>query len=130
MKTSRQVVKSNLFVRFLEETSAWKYQFEFVWPLEHQKGLFNLAQACIVDGDFWVPNEIDSWNFQHMLLFWFRKASQNLSLFRQLFFHSFQGGTKGKMLKNCQNYTLVFGNFSAFFLWSPLENYEKKIFNS
>ena len=51
-----------------------------------QKGLFNLAQACIVDGDFWVPNEIDSWNFQHMLLFWFREASQNLSLFRQLFF--------------------------------------------
>ena len=23
------------------------------------KGLFNLTQACIVDGDFWVPNEID-----------------------------------------------------------------------
>ena len=32
-KTSRQVVKSNLFVRFLEETSAWKNHFEFVWPL-------------------------------------------------------------------------------------------------
>ena len=30
------------------------------------------------------------------------------------------------MLKNCQNYTLVFGNFSAFFLSSPLRNYEKK----
>ena len=28
--------------------------------LRGQKGLFNLAQACIVDGDFWVPNEIDS----------------------------------------------------------------------
>ena len=27
------------------------------------------------------------------------------------FFHSFQGGTKGKMLKNCQNYTLVFEVF-------------------
>ena len=33
MKTSRQVVKLNLFVRFLEETSAWKNHFEFVWPL-------------------------------------------------------------------------------------------------
>ena len=27
------VVKSNSFVRFLEETSAWKNYFEFVWPL-------------------------------------------------------------------------------------------------
>jgi hypothetical protein len=45
--------------------------------------------------DFWVPNEIDSLNFQHMLLFWFREASPNLSLFR-------------KMLKNCHNYILVF----------------------
>ena len=29
-------------------------------PFYLQKGLFNLTQACIVDGDFWVPNEIDS----------------------------------------------------------------------
>ena len=28
--------------------------------VKKRKGLFNLAQACIVDGDFWVPNEIDS----------------------------------------------------------------------
>ena len=40
------------------------------------KGLFNLAPGCIVDGDFCLPNEIDSWNFQHMLLFWFHEASQ------------------------------------------------------
>ena len=33
-KTSQQVVKSNLFVRFLEETSSWKNHFEFVWPLK------------------------------------------------------------------------------------------------
>ena len=33
-KTSRQVVKSNLFIRFLEEISAWKNNFEFFWPLE------------------------------------------------------------------------------------------------
>ena len=32
-KASRQVVKSNLFIRFLEETSACKNHFEFVWPL-------------------------------------------------------------------------------------------------
>ena len=33
MKISRQVVKSNLFVLFLEETSACKNHFDFVWPL-------------------------------------------------------------------------------------------------
>ena len=44
------------------------------------------------------------------------QASQNLSSFRQLFFHSFQGGTKGKMLKNCQNYTIYIGfNIHWFF---------------
>ena len=32
-KSSRQVLKTNLSVRFLEETSAWKNHFEFVWPL-------------------------------------------------------------------------------------------------
>ena len=32
--------------------------------------------------DFWVPHEIDSWNFQHMLDYWFFEASQNLSSFR------------------------------------------------
>ena len=39
------------------------------------------------------------------------------------FFHGFQWGTKGKMLKKTM---YSFGNFSAFFLWSPLGNYEKK----
>ena len=34
-KNSRQVVKSNLFVRFLEEMSAWKNHFEFVWLLKN-----------------------------------------------------------------------------------------------
>ena len=85
-----------------------------------QKGLFNCCPGFIVDGDFCLPNEIDSWNFQHMLLFWFREASQNLSLFRQLFFHSFQG----KMLKNCHNYTLVFQHFS---FGLPLETMKKNV---
>ena len=35
----------------------------------HYKGLIILAQAGGVLADFWVPNEIDSLNFQHMLLF-------------------------------------------------------------
>ena len=54
---------------------------------------------------FWVPNEIKSCNFQHIPHLWFCEASQNLSSFRQLFF-------QGKMLKNCQNSTLVFQHFS------------------
>ena len=29
-------------------------------PKRPQKGLFNLAHGCIVDGDFCLPNEIDS----------------------------------------------------------------------
>ena len=40
------------------------------------------------------------------------------------FFHSFQGGTKEKMLKNCQNYTLVFQHFS---FGPPLETMKKKV---
>ena len=35
------VVKSNSFIHFLEETSAWKNNFDFVWPLAEvdiQKG--------------------------------------------------------------------------------------------
>ena len=37
------VVKSNLFVHFLEETSAWKNHFDFVWPLRKEK-------ICIIAG--------------------------------------------------------------------------------
>ena len=55
--------------------------FHSKWP----KGLFNFVPAYIVDGDFLLPHEIDSWNFQHMLDFRFSEASQNLGLFRQNF---------------------------------------------
>ena len=68
--------------------------------------------------------EITYWYFQRMLHLWFREASQNLSSFRELFFHSFQGGTKGKMLKNSHNYTLVFQHFS---FGPPLETMKKKV---
>ena len=88
------------------------------------KGLIIVGPVLIAPVPFWVPSEIDSWNFQHVLLFWFCEASQNLSLFRQLFFHSFQGGTKGKRLKNCQNYSLVFQHFS---FGPPLETMKKKL---
>ena len=48
-KASRQVVKSNLLVRFLEETSAWKNHFEFVWPL-----------VCSTE---WVESAPSNWNW-------------------------------------------------------------------
>ena len=68
--------------------------------------------------------ELEYWNFQHMLDLWFREASQNLSSFRQLFFHSFQGGTKGKMLKN---QCIVLAIFQHFSFGPPLETMKKKV---
>ena len=32
-KTRRIVVKTNSFVRFLEEFTAWQFAFEIIWPL-------------------------------------------------------------------------------------------------
>ena len=52
-KTSRQVVKSNFFVPFLEETLTRKNHFEFVWPLTktvtvwHRKLTFGCASLCV-----------------------------------------------------------------------------------
>ena len=40
----------------------------------HMQGLIIFPTAGGILADFWVPNEIDSLNFQHMLLFWFREA--------------------------------------------------------
>ena len=48
------------------------------------------------------------------MLLLFREASQNLSLFRQLFFHSFQGGDQRK---NAEEPMYSFGNFSLH--WEP-----------
>ena len=46
MKTSPQVVKWILFVHFLEETSAWKNHFEFVWPLIFPKYVEAYSRYC------------------------------------------------------------------------------------
>ena len=73
-----------------------------------QKGLFNFSPNCIVDGDFLLPNEIKSWNFQQMLDLGFYESAQNFSFFRQFFFIVSKGGPKEK---NSKIY------FSAFFLW-------------
>ena len=54
--------------------------------LAGQKGLFNFSPDCIVDGDFLLPNEIDSWNFQQMLALGFRETSQNFSSISKIYF--------------------------------------------
>ena len=51
--------------------------------LAWSKGLVQLLPR-LYSGWGFLPSQ---WDRQHMLLFWFREASQNLSLFRQLFFH-------------------------------------------
>jgi hypothetical protein len=58
-----------------------------------------------------------------MLDLGFPEISQHFSFFRQLFIVS-KGGPKEK---NPQKPMYSFGNFSAFFLWSPIGNYEKKL---
>ena len=53
----------------------------------------------IVDGDFLLPNEIDSWNFQQMLDLGFSETSQSFSYFNQLCFIVYKGVPKEKNSK-------------------------------
>ena len=89
------------------------------FPIEGTN-IFCKQKVCeVIKGNrilkIWMPEcdsfpqffKIEYWNSRDKLLLWFREASQNLSLYRQLFFHDFQRGTKGKMLKNCQNYMYI-----------------------
>ena len=49
-----------------------------VWSGKNlRKGLIIVGAILIAPLPFWVTSEIDNWNFQHMLLFWFREASQS-----------------------------------------------------
>ena len=58
-----------------------------------------MAPGSGILADFWVPHEIDSWNFQQMLDLWFSEASQNLSSFRQLLFSLFHRGDQREKFK-------------------------------
>ena len=59
-----------------------------------------LATGRGILADFWVPHEIESCNFQNLLVFRFPETSQNLISFRQLLFSLFQNL---KTLEICQN---------------------------
>jgi len=71
-----------------------------------QKDQIILATGRGILADFWVPHEIDRWNFQHMLNLWFSEASQNLSSYN-FYFHCFIGGTNMKNSKN-NEFTFLF----------------------
>ena len=52
-KTSRQVVKPNLFVHFLEETLAWTNHFKSDWPLI----TITYASVCPCKTQFWPKKQ-------------------------------------------------------------------------
>ena len=59
-KGSWQIVMSNLFVRFLEEMSAWKNHFDFVWPLHSVKSTVKISSifvAFLEKMNFKRPND-------------------------------------------------------------------------
>ena len=63
------------------------------------KGLIIVGPGWIALAPFWLPDVIESCNFQNLLVFGFPETSQNLISSRQRFFLLFHGGTKGKNLK-------------------------------
>ena len=92
------------------------------WVVERGTGFSDMdARMWLVSAFF----KIEYWNFQDKLFLWFREASQNLNLFRQLFFHGFQWGDQRKNAEKLPKLYIVF--FSIFPLVPPLETMKKKI---
>ena len=85
---------------------------------KNQKDLIILPTARGVLADFWVLNEIDSFfiDFVKPLKIW--------AYLDNYFFHSFQGGTKGKMLKN---QCIIMANFQHFSFGPALKTMKKKL---
>ena len=64
------------------------------------KGNRILRYGCRAFDTFWVPDDIESCNFQNLLIFGFHETSQNLMSFRQLLFSLFHGGDQRKKSEN------------------------------
>ena len=64
------------------------------------KGNRILRYGCRAFDTFWVPDDIESCNFQNLLVFGFPETSQNLMSFRQLLFSLFHGGDQRKKSEN------------------------------
>ena len=79
-----------LSVSHLSTAVAWREKISKYFVF-YKKDQIILPMDWGILADFWVPNEIDSWNFHHMLDLWFCEAFQNLSSFRQLNISLFQG---------------------------------------
>ena len=43
-KTCPIVVKTNSFIRFLEEFTAWQFSFEIIWPLGHARVVTSIIE--------------------------------------------------------------------------------------
>ena len=97
------------------------YEFNFFI-----KGLDHLAHGRGILANFWVPHHIESCNLKNLLDLWFREASQNWAHLENFFPHSFQGGTKWKMLKN---QCIVMANFQHFSFGPPLKTIKKSCLN-
>ena len=66
----------------------------------HLKDQIILATCRGIMTDFWVPHDIESCNFQNLLVFGFPETYQNLMSFRQLLFSLFHGGDQRKKSEN------------------------------
>ena len=62
-------------------------KYQNLWSL---KGPIILATRQGILADFWVPHEIESCNFQNLLVFRFPETSESLISFRKLLFSLFQ----------------------------------------
>ena len=83
-----------------------------------------LATGRGILADFWVPHEIESWNFQHMILIYnFLKPLKIWAHLDNFYFHCFMGDQKENS-KSLPRLSSVFLNFS---LWSPYETMKIKV---
>jgi hypothetical protein len=65
-----------------------------------RKGNRILRYGCQTFDAFWVPDDIESCNFQNLLVFRNSETSQNLMSFRQLLFSLFHGGDQREKSEN------------------------------
>ena len=88
-------------VQIQGKVSLKQYQFLSSYISEKAtKGNRILRYGCRAFDTFWVPDDIESCNFQNLLIFGFHETSQNLMSFRQLLFSLFHGGDQRKKSEN------------------------------
>ena len=76
-----------------------------------------------MDAGMWLVSaffKIEYWNFQDKLLLWFREDSQNLSLFRQLFFSWIPMGDQRKNAEKLPKLYIVFFSIFPRSFWMTL----------